>query len=147
MCVNNEKLIKTDSVIMKLEAAGFRAALIPFSYIEQITKIHDTHADNSENSPFNIKNWFHSNQPPNITFEPLSFLVIAFQSPEGEVCFNYKGKEVSIPIPPTYLDDSTKQRLNETLKLVSNDYQLTGVKGISLNIDFHDENYTQLQMR
>jgi len=134
MCANNKEMNIADSVILKLETAGFRAALIPFSCIEQITKIHDTHVDNSENTPFNIKNRFHSNQPPDITFEPLSFLVIAFQSSEGEVCFNYKGKKISIPIPPTYLDDSAKRRLNEALKLAAENYQLAGAKGISLKL-------------
>jgi len=129
-----EKLNTADSVTMKLETEGFHAALIPFSCVEQITKIYNIHADNSENTPFNIKNWFYSNQPPDITFKPLSFLIIAFQSPEGELCLNYKGKEISIPIPPTYLDDSIKQRLNDTLKFSADSCQLAAVKGISLKL-------------
>jgi len=127
--MDDEKTSMAGSVIKELEEAGFRAAFIPFSCIDLITSIYNTHVDNSENTPLNIKEWFRSNQPPDILFTPASFLVIAFQSPEGELCLKHKGKKVKIPIPPAYLDDSTKQRLNEPRNLTLDGCQLAEEKG------------------
>ena len=123
-----------DLVVQKLETAGFRAALIPFSCIKQITAIYDAYVENSGNLPFSLKENFRSNQPPDTAFEPLSFLVIAFHSSEGEIRLRHNGKEISLPIPPTYLDDSTMQRLDETLKQAVDGWQLARVKGISLKL-------------
>jgi len=121
------------SVIKELEAMGFRAALIPSSSIEQIIKIYDAYTE-SECSPFNVKDWFFSKQPPDISFKPLSFLIIAFQSPEGSIHLKYNDRVFSLPIPPTYLDGSTKQRLGEILKKAAVDYQLAEAKAISMKL-------------
>ena len=123
-----------DRVIQKLEAAGFRAALMPFSCIKQIMVIYDAYVENSGNLPFSLKEGFRSNQPPDTAFEPLSFLVVAFQSSGGEIRLKHKGEEISLPIPPTYLDESTMQRLDETLKQAADGWQLAKVKGISLKL-------------
>lgn len=112
---------------------GFRAALIPFSCIAQIKKIYSDYTE-SENAPFSAKDWFLSKQPPDIPFKPLSFLVIAYQSPEGEIGIRYKGEEYVFPIPPTYLDDSTSQRLGEVLKSAAEGRQLAKTEGISLKL-------------
>ena len=134
MHVNNSNTNESDLIVKNLEAAGFRASFLPFSYFKQILNIYESHEDNSENTPFNIKKWFHNNQPPNISFSPLSFLVVSFRSPEGEILLNYKEKEISIPIPPTYLDDSVRKRLNDTLKETADYYQLAKTQGISLKL-------------
>ena len=131
--MENENIDAANSVTMYLGAMGFRAALIPFASIEQITKIYNAYVE-SENAPFSIKDWFLSKQPPDIPFKPLSFLVIAFQSPAGEISIKYKGKEVLLPIPPTYLDDPIKHRLNEILKSATDGYQLAEAKAISLKL-------------
>ena len=133
MSMNNGKMCAADLVITELETMGFRASLIPYASIERITKIYNAYAE-SENTPFSTKEWFLSKQPPDISFEPLSFLVVAFQSPEGEIHLKYKGKELLLPIPPTYLDESTMQRLNETLKTVSDGCRLAEVKAVSLKL-------------
>ena len=132
--MNKEKMSKDNSVIAELKKSGFRAALIPFSCIEQIREIYESHVDNSEKTPVNIKERFLSNQPPNITFEPASFLVVAFQSPKGEIHFSYKDKEISIPIPPIYLDDSIDHRIKETLSIATNGCQFSMVDGVSLKL-------------
>ena len=137
--MNNEKRGATDSVIKDLEINGFRAALIPYSSIEIIRKIFDSYPER-EDTPFSIKEWFLSKQPPDIAFEPLSFLVIAYQSAEGEMRLSHKGKEVLLPIPPTYLDGSKQQRLDEVLKEAANGwnskngYQISKAKGISMKL-------------
>jgi len=129
-----DTLNTSDLVIQKLEVAGFRAALIPFSCIKQIMAIYDAYVENSGNLPFSLKENFFSNQPPNIAFEPMSFLVIAFQSSEGEIRLRRHGKELSLPIPPTYLDDSIMQRMDEVLRQAVDGWQLVRVKGISLKL-------------
>ncbi|MDD4493428.1 MAG: 4Fe-4S double cluster binding domain-containing protein [Eubacteriales bacterium] len=121
-------------VVKQLESAGFRAAFIPFSYMAQISEIYDSHNDNSENTPYNTVNVFRSHQPPDILFKPLSFLVIAFPSLEAEIRLKYKGEQVSIPIPPIYVDNPTQQRLRDTLETVTKGYQLAYAKGISLKL-------------
>jgi len=125
---NNQRLIE------QLKNAGFRAALLPFSYMKQILQVFDTYIDNSDKTQFNIKDWVLAHQPPKIAFTPLSFLVIAFRSSAGEICLNHKGKEISIPIPPTYLDDSIKTRLADTLKPIQQDYQLAKTEGVPLKM-------------
>ena len=133
MRMNRDKIGVANSVISKLETMGFRAALIPFSSIEQITKIYSTYAE-SNNAPFSAKDWFLSMQPPDIPFKPLSFLVIAFQSHEGEISLRFNGKKVLLPIPPTYLDGSTKHRLNEILNPDTYGFQLAEAKAVSLKL-------------
>ena len=133
MSVNDDKNRVGDQVLAELEAEGFRAALIPFSCIEEITRAYNEYVEN-ENSPFLIKEWFHSGQPPDLPFTPLSFLVIAFQSPGGEMSLICDGKEIALPIPPTYLDGSTTRRLNDVLANAVKDRQLAEVKAISLKM-------------
>ena len=133
MRISNETMEIPDSVLSKLETEGFRAALIPFSTIEQIMQIYNNYTE-SENAPFSTKEWFLSMQPPDIPFKPLSILVIAFQSPAGEISLIHGGKRVLLPIPPTYLDGSTVHRLGETLKSVASGYQLAEAKAVSLKL-------------
>jgi len=42
----------------------------------------------------------------------VSFFVVAFQSAGGEIRLRRHGKEILLPIPPTYLDESTMQKDN-----------------------------------
>ena len=123
----------TASVISRLEAEGFRAALIPFSCIEQIKNIYRSYEE-SENAPFSAKSWFFCEQPPDITFKALSILIVAFQSQAGELILKHRGNEISLPIPPTYLDDFTVKRLVEVLGNVTDGYMLKEVKSISLKL-------------
>ena len=122
-----------DSVTMRLEAEGFRAALIPFSCIAQIKSIYCNYTE-SENAPFSAKSWFLTGQPPDIAFKALSILIVAFQSPAGELILSRNGKEITLPIPPTYLDESTVNRLCEVLVSATDGYQLTEVKAVSLKL-------------
>ncbi len=132
--INNSTNRSTERVITQLESAGFRAALMPYSYISKISEIYDSHKDNSESTPYQTVNRFRTHQPPDISFEPLSFLVIANKCKEAEIILNYKGTKVSIPIPPIYLDNHIKQRLKETLKTISKDYHLSDTAGVSLKL-------------
>ena len=131
--MNNEKVGAGDSLVAKLEANGFRAAFLPYACIEQITDIYNEYAENAD-APFRTKEWFLSAQPPDLPFEPLSILVIAYQSPGGEMSLSYKGKEVLLPIPPTYIDDSIKKRLSEVLESILKYYQRAEAKAISLKV-------------
>ena len=117
----------------KLKAAGFRAAFLPFSSIELIKQIYEGYSE-SESAPFSAKDWFLSKQPPDTPFEPLSILIVAFQSPGGEIHFKHEGIDFSLPIPPAYLDDSTIQRLGEQLISAADGYQLAKVSAISLKL-------------
>ena len=132
--MDNKKPTVSDTIIKKLNSYGTQAAFIPFSYMSLISEIHTTHIDNSENTPFNIKSNFNANQPPKITFEPLSFLVIANQSPEGEICVNYKDRHISIPIPSGYLDSATRQQRIEEFDAVMKGYQYSPAWGISFKL-------------
>jgi epoxyqueuosine reductase len=131
--MNNEKVGAGDSLVAKLEANGFRAAFLPYACIEQITDIYNEYAENAD-APFRTKEWFLSAQPPDLPFEPLSILVIANQSPGGEISLSYNGKEVLLPIPPTYIDESINKRLSEALELILKDYQRAEAKAVSLKM-------------
>jgi len=120
-------------IVKELKKAGFMAALIPISVLEKIKEIYNTYAE-SENAPFSTREWFFSKQPPDLPFEPQSFLVVAFQSPGGEIRLRYKGKDVLLPVPPAYLDESVKQRLRKILDSAADGFQLAEAKAISLKL-------------
>ena len=132
--MNNDNKNEGDLILAELASVGFHAAFLPYSYMEQIDKIYETHNDNSENTPYDIKKRFRSNQPPDIPFKPLSFLVISFQSLEGEICLNHKGEIISIPVPPIYLDGSIRKQISNILKPFTESYQLAEVWSVSLKL-------------
>ena len=79
---------------------------------------------------------FRSHQPPKLDFEPLSFLVIAYQGYQagqgGKVVLRQRGQTIEIPIAPFRPDGQyPEDRLPEILADITQGYQLGHPSGIS----------------
>jgi len=126
------------SIAAQLESAGFRAAFLPFTCVARIAEIYDALPENSQNTEFirGTINHFHSKLPPDIPFNPRSILVAAYPCPEWEMRLNHKGREISLPIPPTYPDfDAPRQRrLRDALETAAKCYQMAETHGISIKL-------------
>ena len=131
--MNQENCISTD-ILNQLKSSGFPAAFLPYHFITQITEIYDDLPTRRTSTAFieNVMKRFHNHQPPDISFEPLSFLIVTYPSEPSQVVLNENGKQTTIPIPPTYLDDAEQsQKLNDVLKSAVQGYQTAHAKGIS----------------
>ena len=116
--MNRDNSIST-GILHQLESAGFRAAFLPYHCMAKITENYDELPSRSKNTLFihNTVKHFRNHQPPDVPFEPLSFLIIAYSSEAAQIILQGNGKRVAVPIPPTYLDDvEQRQILNDTLK-------------------------------
>ena len=113
-------------IISTLEAAGFRAAFLPYSAMEQIREHYDTLLERGPDTKWlrDATAWFHSNEPPKLEFEPRSFLVMAFPCARATLVLRRDGKRIEVPIPPGYVNlTQPKQRLDETLAAAAEGYQ------------------------
>jgi len=132
-----EEMNNPNKIIDILKSAGFRAAFLPFNAaIEQITAVNKS-MSGSESSPQYAKNaaeHFRSNQPPDIPFEPLSFLVVASPSPPARLTLTIDGKTADIPIPPIYINQGGRHRINEVLASAAAGFQTAHTKGISFKL-------------
>ena len=122
------------AIMDKLESAGLRAAFLPYSRIETVKKHYDELAEkngNTDHTKDAVKH-FYNNQPPDLPFTPLSFLIIAQPSDPGQVIFRTNGKSVAVPVPPTYLGYvSENEKLNSILESAAKGYQTARSKGMS----------------
>ncbi|MCL2479533.1 MAG: hypothetical protein FWF22_08525, partial [Treponema sp.] len=99
------------SILEKFESVKFRAAFLPFHCMDEITKHYDEMANNADIGYIkNVDAHFRSNQPPDLPFTPLSFLIAAYPSDPARVIFKIHGENISVPIPPTYLDYFTDNK-------------------------------------
>ncbi len=131
--MNQKNSISID-ILNQLKSAGFPAAFLPYQYLAKIIETYDELPSIRTNTTFiqNAVKHFHNHQIPDVPFEPLSFLIVACQGEPAQVVLNYNGKEVTVPIPPTYLDNSEQhQKLNDALKSAVQGYQTDHVRGIS----------------
>ncbi len=117
-----------------LAADGFRSAFLPYRNLAQIVQAYDDLARLNPDIP-NIQNavaYFHSHQPPDLPFEPKSFLVGAYPASCAQIVVTAEGRRLAIPIPPTYLDDTPeRQRLRERLEQAAQDFQTAPCRGVS----------------
>ncbi|MCL2352008.1 MAG: 4Fe-4S binding protein [Firmicutes bacterium] len=136
--ISNHYADSRKAIVERLEFAGYRAAFLPYSSIARITEIYDALSENSGNTEFiqGTVNHFHSKLPPDIPFEPLSFLITAYPCPEWDIRLNYKGGQVTLPIPPAYIDPDapTRRRLKEARDAVAKDHQMTETHGVSIKL-------------
>lgn len=123
-----------DRVIRELESGGFRAAFFPYLHSARIGEAYDALPEHSKATPFiqDAVRRFHNHQPPDIPFEPLSILIVAYASEPAQIILRADGRSIAVPIPPTYLDDpDRRQRLHEILSCASQDCQTAHTSGIS----------------
>lgn len=123
-----------EAVLDQLRAAGFRAAFLPYHYISHIANTYEDLPSRSGKTAFiqDTVRFFREHQPPDIPFEPLSFLVVAFPGEASQVILNHKGKRVTVPIPPNYLDDTEETRkLNDILNQAAAGHRFADVRGMS----------------
>ncbi|MCL2665458.1 MAG: 4Fe-4S binding protein [Defluviitaleaceae bacterium] len=121
-------------IIYELGQAGYRAAFLPFDAIEKISAVYEGMNDANETPAFakNAAAHFKGSQPPDISFEPLSFLVAVCRSDPGLLVVNAGGKRTAIPVPPLYIDqDGCHGRLSEALEKIMGEYKTAHTKGIS----------------
>ena len=107
----SQNYITSIEIIKNLESAGFRAAFLPYHAIVQIKKSYDDLSEKSKDIQYvqNAVKHFQNNQPPNIPFEPLSFLIIAQPGNYAQFILSIKGKQIAIPIPPPF-NEPTEQK-------------------------------------
>lgn len=130
----NQKYSVSTGIINQLENAGFPAAFLPYHCMEKITEIYGNLLSIRPDSSFiqNTVKYFRKHQPPDIPFEPLSFLIIACQGEPAQLILEYNGEDFTIPVPPTYIDDAGQQKkLDDVLKPAVQGYQTAQVRGIS----------------
>ena len=124
----------SECIVKQFESAGFQAAFLPYHYINQITKFYEELPEKNSNLPF-IKDaieYFRKHHPSGIPFEPLSFLIIACPGEYSLVTLNIKGKRVTVPVPPTYIDDQEQsKRLKSTFESATEGFQTAHTGGIS----------------
>jgi epoxyqueuosine reductase len=126
-----------NQIVKIIESAGFRAAFLPYNAVEQITAVYTKMLEETSTPQYakNAEEHFRNNQPPNIPFVPLSFLIVACPSPPGRLVLNVDGKSVNIPIPPIYIDyDGNTKRINEVLASAAEGFKTAHPKGISFKL-------------
>jgi len=130
----DQKFTICTDILNQLGSAGFPAAFLPYHCIAEITETYDELPLTRTNTAFiqNSVKYFRNHQKPDISFEPLSFLIIASKGEPAKLVLNYNGEQAAIPIPPTYLDDTEQsQKLNDTLKSAVQSFQTAPARGIS----------------
>lgn len=122
-------------VVDSLAAAGFRCAFLPYNDMAQVTRAYDDLVRLYPDITFvqDAVTYFRSNQPPDIAFEPLSFLVVAYPASPARIVLTTEGGHRAIPIPPTYLDDRFHrgQRLRNLLEQSAHGFQTSPCRGMS----------------
>ncbi|MCL2773552.1 MAG: hypothetical protein FWD71_09410 [Oscillospiraceae bacterium] len=120
-------------IVKRLEFAGFRAAFLTYRAIGQIKKSYDELSEKSKDIQYvqNAVKHFQNNQPPNIPFEPLSFLIAAQPGDYAQIILNIDGKRFAVPIPPPFNDPAEQKRFNEILESTIKDHQAAHTRGIS----------------
>jgi len=121
-----------NKLLLEINSHGSRAAVVPFSRINDIKKdLFDL-----KNSANNI-NWANrminhvtddKNKflPPDLDFEPQSLISVMMPSSKVLLQFNYFGKSLNCTIPPIYADWNLKN--NQMLQCISENLSLNGFK-------------------
>jgi len=120
-----------EQIIQELEQAGFRAAFLPISAMEQIRENYDTleqRAPATGTAKGTAKR-FQDNQPPKLEFEPKSILSVAYPYTGAKLALRRGGREIEIPIPPNCLDCPAEWQIKEILK--AGDCKFAHTAGIS----------------
>jgi len=124
-------------IVQYLEDAGFRAAFLPISAMEQVREHYDTMLERGPDTKWlrDAIARFRSNQPPKPGFEPRSILVAACPCAGAKLVLHIaRGRALEIPIPPGYVDVSKiRRRMEETLRRAEG-YQTGEIRGISLKL-------------
>lgn len=129
----SQSCITSIEIIKNLESAGFRAAFLPYHAIAQINKSYDDLFEKSKDIAYaqNAVKHFQNNQPPNIPFEPLSFLIIAHPGHYAQFVLSIKGEQIAIPIPPPFNEPTEQKRFDDIVESITKDHKTAHTRGIS----------------
>jgi len=125
-----------EQIIRRLEEAGFRAAFLPISAMEQVQAHYDSMPARGPDTAWlrGIVGKFRSSQPARLEFEPRSILVAACPCTGAALVLHRRGESIKIPIPPGYVDVSkVRRRMEETLAAAEG-YRQAETVGISLKL-------------
>jgi epoxyqueuosine reductase len=121
-------------IIKQIEAAGLRAAFIPYGAVTAAVAVYEKMAE-AEGTPeyaLNAAAYFKKHQPPDIPFVPLSFLVVACPSPPARLVLTLDGTRRDIPIPPIYVNqDGYFKHIDEVVAATAAGFKTAHTKGIS----------------
>jgi len=122
-------------IIHQLEAAGFRAAFLPMSAMEQVSEHYESleRRAPATGTAKAVAEHFRNNQPPKLEFAPQSILVTAIPCVGATLILNRKNRCVEIPILPAYINVAPSIKRQDAL-LAATQYQYEQVKGISLKL-------------
>jgi len=125
-----------EQIIQQLEQAGFRAAFLPISAMEQVKEHYDTLLERGPDTQWlrNAVKHFHENQPPKLEFEPRSILVTAHPYVGGKLMLHRKGEVIEIPIPPNCFGLPPERWIVKVLPAVVPGIQLGDIRGISVKL-------------
>lgn len=125
-----------EQIIQALEDAGFRAAFLPVSAMEQVREHYDTLLERGPDTQWlrNAVKHFHDNQPPELDFEPRSILVTAAPYAGGKLALHRRGDVVEIPIPPNCLSQLPGRRLGDILSAIAEGRQIGQTRGVSAKL-------------
>ena len=126
-------MLDANEVIQELEQAGFRAAFLPVSAMEQVREHYDTLLERGPDTQWlrNAVKHFHECQPPKLDFEPKSILVTAQPYVGGKLVLHRKGEVIEIPVPPNCFSLPPERWIVKILPVIAPGIQLGDIRGVS----------------
>jgi len=125
-----------EQIIQQLGAAGFRAAFLPMSAMEQVKEHYDTLPERGPDTQWlrNTVKHFQNHQPPELDFEPRSILVTVSPYAGGKLVLDRKGETIEIPVPPNCFSQPPERWMVNVLPAIAPGIQFRGIKGVSAKL-------------
>jgi len=122
-------------IIQQLEAAGFRAAFLPISAMEQVSEHYESleRRAPATGTAKAVVERFRNQKPPKLDFEPMSILVTAIPCAGATLVLNRKSRRVEIPVLPAYIHVAPSIKRQDEL-LAATQYQFEQVRGVSVKL-------------
>ena len=130
-------MLIAEQIIQALEAAGFRAAFLPISAMEQVREHYDTLLARGPDTDWlkSAVKRFQENQPPKLDFEPKSILVTGRGNAGGKLVLHRKGEAVELPVPPNCVAVTPpEQYIENVLPGIMEGWQMGPVRGVSTKL-------------
>jgi len=120
-------------IIERIEAAGYRAAFLPYGAVERIKKIYNGLAKGNVDVQYimNAVSHFQGNQPPDIKFVPLSFLVAVLPGDNAQIVLNAGGRRAALPVPPPFVSPDERTRFDATMEDAMKGRETAHTRGVS----------------
>ena len=124
-----------EQITKALEAAGFRAAFLPISAMEQVSEHYESleRRAPAAGTAKAVVERFHNQQPPKLDFEPKSILVTAIPCAGAMLVLSRKSRRFEIPVLPAYIHVAPSIKRQDVL-LAATQYQFEQVRGVSVKL-------------